>query len=289
MAELSRRAFLQNSPALALGAGLGGAYAAGADRMEPIREFTRGGMLYRRLGHTGLYVSLLSFGSHTNPAFKRQAKHGSELNKEGQALRDRRVARAIDLGVNLIDTYENAGQWKPMARLVRTRRDKVLVSICRQFPDFVGRNIDAAARLFGHVDLYRIYVGDALAPRPAGTRKPNAWGFVDMQGNVGEWCSSLSRPYLYRPDDGRESLKAPGLRVVRGGNYADSPALLDPAFRHTERPYRRLRFNGLRLARDVPSLNPQDPGAEVTARLEQAEVGRLEESPHQHASMLVPE
>ena len=59
MTELSRRAFLRKSPALALAAGLGGSYAAAADRPEPIREFSRGGMLYRRLGHTDLYVSLL--------------------------------------------------------------------------------------------------------------------------------------------------------------------------------------------------------------------------------------
>jgi len=96
---------------------------------------------------------------------------------------------------------------------------------------------------------------DAYAPRPAGTRKPNAWGFSDMQGNVGEWCSSLSRPYLYRADDGRESLTTAGLRIVRGGSYADSLRSLDPALRHTERPHRRLRFNGLRLARSVSRLN----------------------------------
>lgn len=110
-----------------------------------------------------------------------------------------------------------------------------------------------------------------------------------MQGNVAEWCSSLSRPYLYRADDGRESLTAAGLRVVRGGSYADSPASLDPALRHTERPHRRLRFNGLRLARDVPSLNPEHISPEVTVGLGRAEVGRPIRSPDQHTSMLFPE
>ena len=105
---------------------------------------------------------------------------------------------------------------------------------------------------------------DAYAPRPAGTRKPNAWGFLDMQGNVREWSSSLSRPYLYRADDGRESLTAAGLRVVRGGSYADSLRSLDPALRHTERPHRRLRFNGLRLARGVPIFDLQDTSARET-------------------------
>lgn len=63
----------------------------------------------------------------------------------------------------MVDTYENEGQWEPVARLVRPRRDKVLVSICRQFPMFVGENIDRAARLYGYTDLYRIYVGDGTA------------------------------------------------------------------------------------------------------------------------------
>ncbi len=93
---------------------------------------------------------------------------------------------------------------------------------------------------------------EAYAPRPVGTRRPNRWGFLDMQGNVGEWCSSMWRPYVYDRNDGRESNGQAGLRVVRGGSYADPSAGLDPALRHAERPNRRLRFNGLRLARGVP-------------------------------------
>jgi aryl-alcohol dehydrogenase-like predicted oxidoreductase len=85
------------------------------------------------------------------------------LTPEGQAIRDRQIARALDLGVNLVDTYESDGQWEPMARLVRSRRQRVLVSLCRQFPMFVGENIDRAVKLFGHVDLYRIYLGDGAA------------------------------------------------------------------------------------------------------------------------------
>ncbi len=158
--SISRREFLRQGPSLALAASLAGSDVVAADRPQPIREIRRGGMRYRRLGHTDLYVSTLSFGSHTNPAFKQRAQHGRELNEKGQALRDRRILKAFDLGVNMVDTYENEGQWEPMARLVRPRRDKVLVSLCRQFPVFVGQNIDDAARLFGHVDLYRIYVGD---------------------------------------------------------------------------------------------------------------------------------
>jgi aryl-alcohol dehydrogenase-like predicted oxidoreductase len=151
---LSRRAFLSVAAAMAT------APASLALPKPAIQEFRRGGMVYRRLGQTDLHVSLLSFGSHTDPAYKRPAKHGMTLSDEGQARRDRQISQALDLGVNLVDTYENEGQWEPMARLVRSRRDKVLISLCRQFPMFVGENIDRAAKLFGHVDLYRIYLGD---------------------------------------------------------------------------------------------------------------------------------
>lgn len=93
---------------------------------------------------------------------------------------------------------------------------------------------------------------DALAPRPVGTKEPNDWGFYDMYGNVWEWCSSLLKPYPYDPADGRESLSAQGLRVLRGGSFADSAETLNPALRHGEQPGRRYRWNGLRLARSVP-------------------------------------
>ena len=158
--NISRRELLQQGTRLALAAGVSGSCALSGVAAEPIREYRRGGMLYRRLGGTDLFVSALSFGSHTNPKHLVGVKHGSQLDEKGQARRDRHIAKAIDYGVNMVDTYENAGQWQPMARLVRERRDKTLVSICRQFPNFVGKNIDDAARLFGHVDLYRIYVGE---------------------------------------------------------------------------------------------------------------------------------
>ena len=93
---------------------------------------------------------------------------------------------------------------------------------------------------------------DAYAPRSVGMKQPNDWDFHDMHGNVAEWCSSLMRPYLYDAEDGRESLSAEGMRVIRGGGYADAATALNPARRHSARPHRRIRWNGFRLARDVP-------------------------------------
>ncbi len=93
---------------------------------------------------------------------------------------------------------------------------------------------------------------DAWSPGPVGTKNANPWGLHDMQGNVSEWCSTIYRPYPYDRGDRRESLDAPGMRVLRGGGFADSAEGLDPALRHYDRPHRRYRWDGLRLARDVP-------------------------------------
>jgi aryl-alcohol dehydrogenase-like predicted oxidoreductase len=153
---LCRRSFLKSAGALAT--------ATGAFAAPPVREFRRGGMVYRQLGQTDLNVSILSFGSHTDPRFKKKAGQGNTLTVEGQIARDRLLARALDRGINMVDTYESEGQWEPVAKLVKGRRDKTLVSLCRQFPMFVGENIDRGARLYGgHVDMYRIYIGEGAA------------------------------------------------------------------------------------------------------------------------------
>lgn len=123
-----------------------------------VEQFRRGGMEYRRLGKTDLHISLLAFGSHTDPAFKiTNGALGTVLNAEGQARRDHQIARAFDLGVNLLDVYQSEGQWEPAARLARGRRGNILLSLAHTNPEFIGRNIDQAAKLFGHVDLYRFH------------------------------------------------------------------------------------------------------------------------------------
>ncbi|MBL8241582.1 MAG: SUMF1/EgtB/PvdO family nonheme iron enzyme [Bryobacterales bacterium] len=85
---------------------------------------------------------------------------------------------------------------------------------------------------------------NAYTPRNTGTKRANALGFHDMQGNVAEWCQSIFRPYPFTDSPGGGEL-----RSVRGGAYADSPEYLHPAFRHSERPSRRSPWIGLRLAR----------------------------------------
>jgi aryl-alcohol dehydrogenase-like predicted oxidoreductase len=120
-------------------------------------QFRRGGMAYRPLGKSGLNVSLLAFGSHTDQVYKLPGGIRNVLSAEGQARRDRQISKAIDLGVNLIDVYEHEGQWEPLAKLVKAKRDKLLISGAYDNPEFIGTNIDRLARLYGgHIDLYRV-------------------------------------------------------------------------------------------------------------------------------------
>mgnify|MGYP003928757219 CR=1 FL=1 len=115
-------------------------------------------MAYRRLGRTDLWVSLLSFGSHTDPADRIPAgPNKTVLTESGQARRDRIILKAFDLGVNLLDVYDSEGQWEPAAKLVKDRRQRVLISLAHQTS---AGEIDRACRLFGHVDLYRFHTAE---------------------------------------------------------------------------------------------------------------------------------
>jgi aryl-alcohol dehydrogenase-like predicted oxidoreductase len=126
------------------------------------REYQRGGMVYRRLGQTGMDVSLLSFGSHTDPKDRKPAGRGKTvLTPEGQARRDRIISRAFDLGVNLLDVYDSEGQWEPAARLVHQKRNQVLISLAHEVR---RQDLERAAKLFSHVDLYRFHAAEIDGP-----------------------------------------------------------------------------------------------------------------------------
>jgi toxoflavin biosynthesis protein ToxD len=88
----------------------------------------------------------------------------------------------------------------------------------------------------------------------AGNMSP--YGVLDLAGNVGEWTSSLYRPYPYRVDDGREDPAAEGFRVVRGGSFSLMGWNVRCACRLRYAPDRRGEHGGFRV---VVSAN--DPGS----------------------------
>ena len=154
--RMTRRRFMQCA-GVGLAASMLPRTATAATPLVATGEFRRGGMVYRPLGKTGLNVSLLAFGSHTDRAYKLRGGIRNVLNAEGQTRRDRQISLAMDLGVNLLDVYEHEGQWEPLAKLIQPKRDKVLVAGAYDNPEFIGQNIDRLARLYGgYIDLYRI-------------------------------------------------------------------------------------------------------------------------------------
>jgi formylglycine-generating enzyme required for sulfatase activity len=89
----------------------------------------------------------------------------------------------------------------------------------------------------------------AKKTHPVGRKKPNAWGLVDMHGNVAEWCHDVYDPDYYKaspeknprgPDDGNEY-------VLRGGSWK-SPA---DASRSSSRLGESPGFSDACLARDA--------------------------------------
>ncbi len=87
----------------------------------------------------------------------------------------------------------------------------------------------------------------ALVTAEVGSYQPNAWGLHDMHGNAAEWTRTTYKPYPYRTDDGRDSISAPGEKVVRGGSWRDRPKFSRSAYRWSYPAYQRVFNVGFRV------------------------------------------
>ena len=97
-----------------------------------------------------------------------------------------------------------------------------------------------------------------LKAHPVGTKKPNAWGFFDLYGNVWEWCDCRwFRSYevgLELADPVGPALG--GVRVLRGGSVWRDSFFCRSASRDRSLPANRGRGIGFRVAfRDACPLD----------------------------------
>ncbi|MFV1967765.1 MAG: SUMF1/EgtB/PvdO family nonheme iron enzyme [Pirellulaceae bacterium] len=88
-----------------------------------------------------------------------------------------------------------------------------------------------------------------------GAYKPNAWGLLDMHGNVTEWTRSAFVPYPYHDDDGRNERSSAASRVVRGGSWRDRPHRARSAFRLGYRSYQPVYNVGFRVVCEIKDGN----------------------------------
>jgi formylglycine-generating enzyme required for sulfatase activity len=89
---------------------------------------------------------------------------------------------------------------------------------------------------------------------PVGAFKPNAFGLHDMLGNLSEWVEDCyNKSYEGAPTDGRAWTTADcPRRVLRGGNWSNSPAGVRSANRNGDPPSLRNMIVGFRVARTLP-------------------------------------
>ena len=86
---------------------------------------------------------------------------------------------------------------------------------------------------------------------PVGRFPPNAWGLLDMSGNVWEWVSDEHCPYPPSPVSDPAGACGSPHRVIRGGSWRFDGNSARCTLRYTHRPQDRGYSLGVRVARDA--------------------------------------
>lgn len=83
---------------------------------------------------------------------------------------------------------------------------------------------------------------------PVGQKKANAWGLYDMHGNVWEWCGDWYGDYPQAAVTDPSGPNEGTLRVLRGGGWKDTEAIVRTARRGRITPDHTSIYLGFRIA-----------------------------------------
>ena len=135
-------------------------------------------MEYRRLGHSGLFVSSLTLGTMT---FGGRGDFGKVVGATDVEGARRQVDMCLDAGINLFDTadiYSDGASEEILGQAIKGRRDDLLLATKVRMPAGEGPNDTGLSRYHivrqceeslkrlgtDHIDLYQVHEWDGLTP-----------------------------------------------------------------------------------------------------------------------------
>jgi formylglycine-generating enzyme required for sulfatase activity len=188
----------------------------------------------------------------TQEEWKAVAENVSSLKAEPSFFRGKR------LPVEQV-TWEDCQKWFAELNALEESGNRLPRSFQYRLPteaewEFVCRAGTSTRFYFGDGDSqladYAWYSGNSgRQTHPVGEKKPNAWGFYDMHGNVWEWCEDWYGGPL--PGGSVADPIGPVLganRVFRGGSWGVPPSRCRSAYRVWNRPGFRDFTIGFRVA-----------------------------------------
>jgi len=219
------------------------------------REAAKGELPQHRVTVAEFYIGKVPVTNAQYAAFVRSAKYGAPLDSDregiaqdkgehpvvGSSWHDARAFCAwLSQATGRRFRLPTEAEWEKAARGTNGR----IYPWGDRLPEAELCNYEM---LVGHTTPVGAYPGNV-----------SPYGALDLAGNVGEWTSSLYRPYPYRADDGREDPTTEGVRVVRGGAFSLTRWNARCACRLRYSPDRKSGHDGFRVVVSPAKGPPSD-------------------------------